>query len=107
MRHVAKHTPGPWHNSSKNYGYDKRHVCGPKHPDGSDWVPICTANTIENATLIAAAPELLESLRSVMTLFQFAAMTDARRAEVMDNIELSVWNRAQDAIAKAEGRHEA
>src|SRR3990167_1894089 len=59
---TGQFTKGPWHNDSTNYGYGPLQVCGPRLADGSDYAPICTANTEANAVLIAAAPDLLEAL---------------------------------------------
>ena len=74
---AAKHTPGPWEPTKLNSaplglwavnapGYGGRNplVCGMEYSKGG---PILHAESEANARLIAAAPELLEALQSVVT----------------------------------------
>lgn len=89
----AKHTPGPWVVFEDDY---ERHVLGPM--TGRAWMDNCVAtvrdgaNIDANAHLIAAAPELLEALKS------FPGFTDD--ATVGDP-----WiEKIRAAIAKAEGK---
>jgi hypothetical protein len=89
---AAQHTPGPW-----NY----RPLAGAR----SQWVilagdryPLATVGTVEaDARLIAAAPELLASLESVLESIADLELISAKEheARVMT---------AYRAIAKAEGR---
>ena len=76
----SKMTPGPWHNDSRNFGYDSRHVCGPRHADGGDYAPICIANTEANAKAIAALPELIEALTLMCAEFRAADLPYGSRA---------------------------
>lgn len=55
----TKHTPGPWHASRDALGSSNDWMIG--RPDGKpDEVAVCSER---DATLIAAAPELLAALR--------------------------------------------
>ena len=58
---MSKHTPGPWVTSRENvYEYSRGHLLGAKRICVvDDWIPSNEAN----ARLIAAAPDLFESLR--------------------------------------------
>jgi hypothetical protein len=82
------HTPGPWF-----YDFDTVY-CQPGGPDGEsdDTEIICEVETglAGDLHLIAAAPDLLETLKSVMA--------DAQ------SIDADLWEQAWNAIAKAEGR---
>lgn len=51
----VEHTPTPWHNSSKNFGYTRRHICGPRHADGGDYAPICSTVREDDAAFIVKA----------------------------------------------------
>lgn len=83
-----QHTPGPW--TATQYGYEKFSVNGEKG------VEICGAWNKANASLIAAAPELLEALEM--------ALADADRIVCSpDEMELDWLNEARTAIAKARG----
>lgn len=90
------HTPGPWITGEGEYAdqvFEKSAV-----PDGElDWgaALICeTAGNNENAALIAAAPELLAALDSLVGM----VIENGGRGDLVDN--------ALAAIAKAEGRTE-
>jgi len=95
----SKHTPGAWYAVSGNAVHDKlatfdangvrtgdtpNRICKVEYPYSDD------AGQAANASLIAAAPDLLEALRGVLQQF-------AKRLRV-DSVE-----RARAAIAKAEG----
>lgn len=90
----AKHTPGPWRATLVN---DTGWAVGPNTADGPDYVAdvhmLTTGRSDEdsaaNARLIAAAPELLDALRALVS-------TERPWDEVHDQ--------ALRAIAKAEGR---
>lgn len=105
----VKHTPGPWvldgHNLSSVIrctvpkGHpDARHVCG-------DYEQIASAhgeNWQANASLIAAAPDLLAALQAI------GAPDEVDLVSVSDSairgMLYAAIRVAQDAIAKAEGR---
>ncbi len=82
------HTPGPWRDVDGRIFSDGYLISG---------APIATVHKRKasgqyeaNARLIAAAPELLEALRGLVSIYS----TDSTEAEVID---------ARAAIAKAEG----
>jgi hypothetical protein len=95
---MSKHTLGPWHNQSTNCNYSSRYVCGPRHEDGGDFAPICIADTVENARLIATAPELLDALRKARGVI-LAADLEMEHPITVENIKL-----IDAVIAKAEGK---
>lgn len=103
---MSKHTPGPWTSDNSGcidcvyardaLGADRR-ICEMIGPDST-----------ENATLIAAAPELLESLQRVEARLTAAARAfygDGKRSKLQS--ALTGWKNdaelARAAIAKAIG----
>jgi hypothetical protein len=82
------HTPGPWRTGRKVF----RTIYCEEH--GTEGRLIGVMDRREDATLVAAAPEMLAALRDMVS----AALTDA--PGVPDN----VLERAVVALAKAEGR---
>lgn len=96
-----KHTPGPWKLCARgdysDFDGDSAVITG-----AGDSVRIAvvhhagTAEDQANANLIAAAPELLASLKAVMSFWIGVEAGDEMPAEIFDA--------ATDAIAKAEGR---
>ena len=86
-----KHTPGPWHigNGTRIIGANSQRVA------------VCDNNAVtqgmDNARLIAAAPDILGALIWVVQLFD--------QHDDCANIELtmSARNNARAAIAKAKG----
>lgn len=93
---MSKHTPGPWKVNADEYG----NVLGVRATNDAT---ICQINWMirkrgglqaeANARLIAAAPEMLEALRLVMS--------DDR---LMNAMKREQARAILDAIAKAEGR---
>ena len=78
----AKHTPGPWYLEEVGYSSSSYYIrgsfdSGARHTIGKGAVahiPRSTVNPMEaNARLIAAAPELLEACKSLLTLTQLMA----------------------------------
>lgn len=90
---TTTHTPGPW-----------THRTGTQLLEGSNGSVVCLVPFGEyddadaNARLIAAAPELLEILK------RFVSVTAIGFEERDEAAEGEVWDAAQAAIAKAEGR---
>lgn len=89
------HTPGPWLVTGGNAtpcvnDLTGRDVAWPSRGRGYP--------AMANARLIAAAPELLDALRDVVSYYvvRIGGKVDTRRAAALD--------RARAAIAKAEGR---
>lgn len=85
---MNKHTPGPWYLAGNLPGIRHKVHC---HPSGHDWsvAHVCNGNNADaNARLIAAAPELLDALLTLMENaenvdglgFNMFAVTKARRA---------------------------
>lgn len=96
-----KHTPGPWTIEPDDWDHDivveATHDCQ-YHPVAKlDHNPSCRTfeEVVANARLIAAAPDLLEALKTVME----ALIADLPQAEGGPTVQ-----GALAAIAKAEGR---
>lgn len=66
------YTPGPWHVGGDIRVADdkriRRNVWGPTPPGMQSGEMVCQLATVDNARLIAAAPELLALLREAETL---------------------------------------
>jgi len=94
---MNKHTPGPWEIHEENT------VLGPKLDDKSIWLrPIVlqskTGIKLEDARLIAAAPDLLDAIQDLLNQFeQRGIFVDPQHPD-----RISV-NKARAAIAKAKG----
>ena len=98
----TKHTPGEWVTGSTDpllFGRKQGNgtepigcVYGPAFPERSD----VGQRALANARLIAAAPELLDALKSLVQL-----EADGKHA---DECAIETWGRAAATIAKAEGR---
>jgi len=100
----AKHTPGPWEWDGRVWQYDEQEeapwlVQAPWHDIKSKAVlsGSIRCNTEANARLIAAAPDLLDALRSMLVQFNFNTITGI----VHD--ESAVIVKAREAVAKATG----
>jgi hypothetical protein len=104
---MSGHTPGPWtrckstesggsfitHIDAEYVGHD---VCFVYASHGMFDPVVTTEQDDANANLIAAAPELLESLESVLTLARLK----------WGNLDKDAWaefEKARAAIAKAKG----
>lgn len=98
---TARHTPGPWiadgfgdvwvETGVHRCGEMTRDICA-VHKDAEDWRA--------NATLIAAAPDLLAALKELTGPWERGEKFSDMDADVLNAIR---W-RAAAAIAKAEGR---
>jgi hypothetical protein len=105
---MASHTPGPWtldfygDNEIDVYGSDETLVCAMR--GGSTAQDDDESSTLD-AQLVAAAPELLESLREAERVMRWAAQMSAGRvrADVVGGW-LDHARRASAVIDKAEGR---
>ena len=91
---TAQHTPGPWTQGTSENGVECVWLDGHTESvrgmgDDGTWID---CNTEANARLIAAAPELLESLKSAI------ARQAYRPGEGPD-----WWEQGRAAIAKATG----
>lgn len=100
---MSGHTPGPWHVSEKGF------IAGESAPtvyatdDELRYVAFCNdrwnekgreTDNLANARLIAAAPELLESLEAMYAMFNGNGVTPEDDAAI---------DAARSAIAKATG----
>jgi hypothetical protein len=106
----SKHTPGPW-ESTIVHGESRSIKC--VMADGPTQVCVLTEGTMEDARLIAAAPELLAALLTVRD--RLSAWADSHRIYfeqhnkpsdkyARDNYDHLVNEVINPAIAKAEGR---
>jgi len=99
---TAGHTPGPWtveEGGDGPGGYwieavnEAKTICG-----RGDW-PNRPAESLANASLIAAAPDLLEAARGALSLVEELA-----RGRMPDLHRYGWGETLRSAIAKAEGR---
>ena len=76
---MSKHTPGPWY-IGKDFSDQGRHIYAEqvvRDDDGEEWHPLIASTDDDerlvdwqaNARLIAAAPDLLEALKTAMQAF--------------------------------------
>lgn len=106
---TAQHTPGPWEQSIKGYDSDffvegewEIAICGSDKHDGELPPMIAAVTNLSlvdeeaeaNARLIAAAPDLLEALQSLVDM-DVAYQRGPKVAEAIEN--------ARASIAKATG----
>jgi hypothetical protein len=80
---MSKHTPGPWGTyDTAAYGI---HICkggiaGQHIASAQRYVGLTQDETVANARLIAAAPEMLAALRELLERCDFEAQEMARAA---------------------------
>lgn len=98
----SKHTPGPW----KDWSDSTRLVVAQRSPDSGAHGVVATMAAgfgVEqkeaNARLIAAAPELLDALKSALAFLDFCDFTDP---EWGDSEGYEVAEKARAVIAKVE-----
>ena len=94
---MSGYTPGPW-----SYDRQYRRLMGPDGKDlyiegGAHWATTRDPEAEANSRLIAAAPELLEALKEVVTHW----------ADETDENDWPEFDRARKAIAKATGKDNA
>lgn len=97
------HTPGPWEISfeAPRWIIQARGVIGKQavaYLMGGDYIALAA-----NAHMIAAAPELLASLREVSDMLTGRTDMLAKLHPMMGPAEMAVFERAAAAIAKATG----
>jgi len=97
----AKHTPGPWRLEVVE-DRSIRHLCPVDADDLSiltivhqDETPFAAVYNEDDARLIAAAPELLEALQTIMAIDAHCSLTECEAD--------AIKSRARAAIAKATG----
>jgi hypothetical protein len=107
---MSKHTPGPWKAVARNYpiadtgdydGFWEVLTSDPKKPIVQIWGD--SDEDEANASLIAAAPDLLEAAKLVIAWFE--AEDDHSKADFYQRIEMCRTSEAalRAAVAKAEG----
>lgn len=101
MSNKPKHTPGPWKaEDGQVFDANGFFICGPADVRRKHDMPKNEWKKVEQtARLIAAAPELLEAAKKLVTALE----------EVKDSLELTDnqqddLREAKQAIAKAEGK---
>jgi hypothetical protein len=118
MREI-KHTPGPWAEDSIDLDGDMKRMdtrdCGYTRIRGANGdlvvadIDVSTPDGMANARLIAAAPELLETLiRMQIALGQFCCSNCITEQDLEDGgDEILIASRAADTlIARMTGNHE-
>lgn len=99
-----RYTPGPWRLFNKNRTVAVMAGDGPRNEvvswtgfDASDF----PKQVVANARLIAAAPELYETLRAAVETIDIP--TDPNDGSAHPEWLAPVWQRCRAALAKAEG----
>jgi hypothetical protein len=102
---MSKHTPGPW--SLDQPGKISTSIIGPDGEfviagEGDAWmVPFaCRDEAVANATLVAAAPDLLAAAKEALSYIRALYQTAHGKGLPSNN---SMAKQLRDAIAKAEG----
>jgi hypothetical protein len=95
MSNHRNHTPGPWHVAPEGPGDDLRVAVGAG--EAIAHITVIGREDIANARLIAAAPDLLAALRSLVFLSPFAPSATGLTAD----ISFAQIRLAQKAIDKA------
>lgn len=99
----AKHTPGPWHTSKKNK-YIVYCNIGQRVANSFESIPVLSRSDAEceaNAKLIAAAPDLLDALRMVISCAgDISELPDGLLEMALDDDDEETRNRA-NAFLKA------
>jgi len=85
---MPEHTPGPW-KLTRAFGINEWSISGKLYAGRFIGTARNQQEAEANARLVAAAPELLETLKEVIRL---------------SDRKVDEWDRAKEAIAKAEGR---
>ncbi len=94
MTQTQQHTPGPWTVGTKHGLMDAYWV------DSPSTLKPAIATRIEDARLIAAAPELLEALITALPYLEAAEADPGYKKGAVSNVTATI----RAAIAKAEGR---
>ncbi|HEY8343348.1 MAG TPA: hypothetical protein VIK75_10220 [Calditerricola sp.] len=103
---MSKHTPGPWHVRYDEH-CDLYHVQSPSPPaEGPDVASFCT---LADARLIAAAPDLLEALQTLLGDYRdlLQDYSEEREKDGWDAIaedDAPAIAKARAAIARATGQ---
>lgn len=104
------HTPGPWYlahhkDSSGNQSIDIRHCCDipPSAPEIHQ-IASLPENAFANALLIAAAPELLSALETIVSSYGELMRSKGAKSNLGQDFSAADWlgSRLGGHIAKAE-----
>ena len=96
---TTKHTPGPWETSVLSDGTQWQ-VC---EEGAGDWIADC--KTADNASLIAAAPELLAALEdAVNEIRRLYAVHGSHYAGKIGEPDIAVVDKARAVLARAKGQ---
>lgn len=95
---TAQHTPGPW-----TLGGCSGRMVKPVAPYGGDGF-IADVDTLPNAHLISAAPELLAACQTLADYYKGHEATDDQAAKEAGGGVYRALVAARAAIAKAEGK---
>jgi len=99
---MTKHTPGPWTSNSAR-DIKQKPVRTVRQSDGN--MIIATCSKVNDARLIAAAPELLECIKDAEFIIRKLSINPNEIGAVLDSLKRSASDLKQ-AIAKAEGKGE-
>ena len=102
----GKHTPGPWYVAGEQSGVteysDTRHIYAQADKDaGGTGCVACVASSTANAALIAAAPDMLEALRSAAAFAE--QWVGANEGSMLADAREAMLAKARAAIRKATG----
>lgn len=107
-RPAQPHTPGPWFIPAPSMGFSEIRAAGGELVFGlaaGSEAECQDVPTIEaNARLIAAAPDLLASMKEVSDMLMARPDITAKLHPLFGFAEKAIFERAAAAIAKAEGR---
>lgn len=97
---MSKHTKGPWeiHTAQNGRTIFQIGPCAPEEYAGSAWLDV----SMEDARLIAAAPELLEALERLVSDFESEIHNEYDGTSML-SARLAECDYARAAIAKARG----
>ncbi len=91
---MAEHTPGPWKVDDRDAGYAACVKSSGNHMLADIWPCGTIEDSLANAQLIAAAPDMLEAIRECLKcLFLFEEFDPVKANDIL------TW-----ALEKAEGR---
>jgi len=106
---MSKHTPGPWNTDEKDHDdpYQDIRVVGSRRNICLVWMddaPVKDYNDEQqaNARLIAAAPDLLEALKSILPFIPKTSFIDGGAAKYSENVIAA--DKVRAAITKATGQ---
>lgn len=101
---MTKYTPGPWTVFSNSPSNDDLPSVMAPNPSGSGLYYVAQCNSLEEARLIASAPDLLKACHlSVDTIESLYDHLKAKAGDIDLTYALRTINTIRGALAKAEG----